>query len=472
MAELTQGRRYDLWFKNPNRYYENLIALGESQVMFDYSTLLARCDGDARSWMRKHFHGLPWRAYIISKHNCNLIDYTCGDREHLGSWPVWDFDEFNLRRLEDLIKRPWSEREVSPKARWWMVPIPGQPHRIFTRNLRNGAQDPVIRSRRLKLTKIQRAFPEVEIFANPYLDVSMPLQFGAGFTASCSDVAMFRMKTKGEVILPNGAKLHTKYPYRAEKYKDLIEFLGYDWKLVEAGDWDTTNKLQITSLRYAAHHWDDPTGPFVNARKTVRNVADFTNPDMYAKSPTYSIINNFRKDKIKPTDKILCDSCSLWRLCPAYRAEEVCGLPGTESKKLSEMAKSRNADEVVEMLATIVSKQAERVEKKMDDEQFAPGGHDKDIDKQLNNLFKNGTQLAKLRNPNLGRPLVQINTGPQQQNNQIVAAADPRALAASIIEQIEATGVRREDITDEMISEYMAGPQRELEAIEAEVVDE
>ena len=149
----------------------------------------------------------------------------------------------------------------------------------------------------------------------------------------------------------------------------------------------------------------------------------------------------------------------------------------TEGSRLAKLALSRNADDVVEMLASVVSKQAERVEKKIDDEKFTDSGFDKDIDKMLNNLFKNGATLAKLRDPNLGRPLVQINANlPAQQKAEAIKQADPRALAMGVIEEIEETGIKREDITEEMIEKHIqskyATKQIEGEVVDAEVTDE
>ena len=465
MPKLHQGRRYDLWWKNPYKYHKQLKDRGESQVLWDFS-FLRKYRIDVLTFMRQNFHGLPWKAYILDERTCYLIDYTCGTNEHRGSWPVWSYPNYNLRELEDLIRTPWDQRPVNPNAAWYDIPVVGQKHRVFIKDIKNGAMDPILRKRRQKLTKIQRAFPEVELFIKP-IDFSFPLMFGAGFSAGCMDPYKAHHDNKGSIVLPNGSHIMLKRDIdRLYREAPKIEFLGYDVDHILEDPWINL-EFQIASCRHAAHHWDDPTGPFIGARAQISHRVDYENPDMYAKTSSYSVVK-FKKDKIKETDKILCDSCSLWRLCPAYRAEEVCGLPGTESKKLSEMFKSRNADEVVEGLASIVSKQAERVERRMDEEQFAPGGSDKEIDKQLNALFKNGTQLAKLRNPNLGRPLVQINNGPGTQNNQIVANADPRALAATVIQEIEATGVRREDITDEMIAEHIGGARQ---AIEAEVVN-
>lgn len=463
MPKLHQGRRYDLWWKNPYKYHQQLKDRGESQVLWDYS-FLTKYKINLLEFMRQNFHGMPWKAYVLDRNSCYLIDYTCDKEEHRGSWPVWDYKNYNLKELQDYLQTPWDERPVNPTATWYDTPVKGQKHRVFISGIKNGSADPIARGKRQRLTKIQKAFPNVEMFLKPE-DFSFPLMFGSGFTAGCLDPYHWHYLSKGTVIMPNGAFIPLYNEGRIYREGPKFEYLGYSpddiLTVPEIG-----LEFQIASARYAAHHWDDPTGPFIGARARILNDVDYKNPDMYAKAPSYEVINNFKKDKIKETDKILCDSCSLWRLCPAYRSEEVCGLPNTESRKLSEMAKSRNADDVVEMLASVVGKQAERVERRLDNEQFEPGGHDKEVDKMLNNLFKNGTQLAKLRNPNLGRPLVQINTG-NTQNNQIVASADPRALAASVIQEIEATGVNREDITEEMIAEHL-GAQR---AIEAEIVD-
>lgn len=467
MPKMHEGRRYDLWWEDPFKYANHLRESGECQVYFTY-TNLHRKKIDPRAFMRQHFHGMPWKCYVSAENFTYLIDYRCGENEHRGSWPNWQASDFNLRELQDLIETPWSEREVLPNVPWYEVPIPTQQHRIFIRDLKTG-NDELTKNRRRRMTKIQRMFPEVELFIKP-AQFSMGLMFGAGFSAGCLDPYRERGLRKGAIYLPSGKRVAI---ISTLAYRDKIEYFGFDPEEVKY-DQDVGLLYTIASIRYAAHHWDDPTGPF-SSKSRAFSQPDYQNPDMYAGMPSYQVINNFRGEKAKDTDKILCDSCSLWRLCPAYRTEAVCGLPSSESKRLSELALSRNADDVVEMLASIVSKQAERVETKIDDEKFLESGHDKDIDKMLNSLFKNGTQLAKLRDPSLGRaPLVQINAGAPQARQ--VAQADPRALAATVIEEIEASGVRREDITEQMIEDHLRGyatqHQLEGEVVDAEVADE
>lgn len=458
MPKMHPGRRYDLWFANPFRYDRHLFEMGESQVLLTWLQLKKK-KKTARNYMRQNFHGLPWKVYVNSGRMTYLQDYTCGEEEIKGSWPTWSFKTFDLKELRDLILNPWSEREPDPNATWYERPVSGQPHRIFIEDVKISQ-----RKKRLKLTEIQRAFPEVELFIMPTIGANMNLLFGCGFTAGCIDMMGMRSINQNSIFLPNGRCVKWE---NIPLYKDEINYFGFD--ATEVQDADFGMMFCIASYRYAAHHWDDPTGMFAN--RTI-NGGDYYNPTMYAGALSYKNAKHFKPEEVKPTDKLLCDSCSLWRKCPVYRTEEVCALPGSETGKLAKLALSRNADDVVEMLASIVSKQAERVEQKIDDEKFLEAGFDKNIDKMLNNVFKNGVQLAKLRDPSLGRaPLVQINAGPQTQQ-AAVAAADPRALASQVISEIEATGVKREDITEEMIEQHLQGLSPKAKQLEsAEVVD-
>ena len=469
MVKMHPGRRYDLYWEDPFKYSEHLKEMGEYNVLFTFYKL-KKYRIDAREFMRQHFHGFPWKAYIFHPDCTILIDYTCEPRETKGSWPSWYFRQYDLEELGDYIQTPWNARIPDELAEWWDIPHVDQPHRVFCWDVLVG-KDEIDRHRRRRLSKIQRLYPEVELFIKPAV-ISYSLLFGSGFAAACVDPYRHRWDSRGAFYAPNGRVVHLE---RVEEFSKEIEYLGFDPHEVRY-DQDIGLLYFIASLRYAAHHWHDSTGPCTN-KSGRQSKPDFWNPDMYAEMPSYSN-TYFNQDKIKDTDKILCDSCSLWRKCPTYRSGEVCGVNGTDGKRLSELALSRNADDVVEMLASIVSKQAERVEKKINNEQFTEGGFDKDIDKMLNNVFKNGTSLAKLRNPNLGRPLIQINANitPEQQKAKEIAAADPRALAMGVIEEIEATGVKREDITEEMIEKHIQSnygqKQIEGEVLDAEVEDD
>lgn len=471
MVQMVGGRRYDLWWEDPFKYAQHLRQSGECQVYFTF-TNLHKYGINPHTFMRQNFYGMPWKCYVKNDKFAYLIDYTCRPDEIAGCWPVWSYQNWNLAELKFLVENPWSEIPFKDDIPYYQRPAAGQKHRIFIGDMAVGRGE-IEKNKRRKLTKIQREYPEVEFFIKPK-SFSMSLLFGCGFTAGCLDPYRERGTRKGVVYFPNGTFSSLEY---LDEHKEKIEYFGYKVNDIKY-DQDIGLLYTIASIRHAAHHWDNPHGILKSHGSASYHQADYHNPDMYALMPSREQFDHFKKEPIKDSDKILCSQCSLWRLCPAYREEAVCALPGTESSRLAKLAQSRNAEDVVEMLASVVGKQAERVEKRMDEEKFVDGGFDKEVDKMLNNLFKNGTQLAKLRDPSLGRPLVQINAQvAQKEANKQVAQSDPRVLAASIISDIEATGVKREDITEQMIEDHLKSlaPAKELESgqpLDAEVVDE
>lgn len=475
MPKMHEGRRYDLWYADPFRYHQVLNQLGENQVFLTMFGLKRSKQRDPYDWMHRHFQGKPWKCLCSDGTSAILIDNTCERYQQKGVFPVWNFRKFNLRELEDYVKNPWSQRTAAAH-RWEMIPNPLQPHRIIIDDMGIGAVgDNITQNRVRKLTEIQRQFPEVEFLVKPR-SYNPGLMFGKGFTAGAVDLWEIIISGKGTMFLPNGSRIRCDEIHKHEKN---VEYFGFSADELEKNQMLRVQFNAITS-RYAAHHWDDPTGPMLlrgpNKRGPNRPPSmkpDTSNPDMYAAMPSYERIVAFRADEAKPNDKIICDGCSLWRKCPAYRPEEVCNLPASETSKLVKLAKSRNADDIVEMLGAVLEKQASRVEEMLSGEDKTEG-LDPAVDKALNNLFKNGVTLAKIRNPALQRPMVQINQGKVDQN-QIVAQADPRELAAAIVADIEAQGIPRDQITDAMIESHMAkmAEQQQLEASvqDAEVVD-
>lgn len=466
MTQQVSGRRYDLFMRDPYNSYQQMQELGEYCASFSAARVLKkRGNFDEWKFMNLHFGRQPWRSYTVGNWKTLEYDHTCKWREPIGVYPSWHITDDSIETLKDYIDNPWSKHE-GKDLEWHEKPNFNQPHRIFIVGVRTDSKAPAIMEKRLgKLRDIQLAYPEVEFFIHDC--DSFPVLFGLDFTAG--DFDPYTTAQGNRLILPGGRRiLPAKYLEREWE----IKALGFNVKDLIT---DPTNcqKFNIASARYAAHHWDDPTG--LSKIKPRNFIVDRISPTDSVKPPTVTV-TNFPKELIKETDKIVCDSCSLWRVCHSYRKGSVCNLSGTESKKLSDMALSRDAGVITNMLASIVSKQAERVESVLDAEKFEDGINP-EVDKMLNNLFKNGVQLAKLRDPNLGRPLVQINNvhGPNGAT-KAVAQADPRGLVAHIVSEIEATGVDRSDITEDMVKDYMAAQQNlALESgdiADAEVVEE
>jgi hypothetical protein len=134
------------------------------------------------------------------------------------------------------------------------------------------------------------------------------------------------------------------------------------------------------------------------------------------------------------------------------------------------MFKSRDADQIIDGLSTLLAANANRLEKGVEEEQ-AYGELDPEVTKIANQLFNQGVQLAKLIDPNLrGGTKVQVNVGGDA---QVITASSPKQVMGSIVRELERRGIPREQITPEMVSGLlaeMASGKPQHEAIEGTVL--
>lgn len=159
-------------------------------------------------------------------------------------------------------------------------------------------------------------------------------------------------------------------------------------------------------------------------------------------------------------------------------------MPGTEGNELVRKFASGTATDVIDGIAELVGYQAALVQKGIEqNETRISQGQDMDptVNKMINDTIKNATSLAKLRNPNLTRPMIAI-----QNNNGAPQIGQGRQAAMSIgqlgdreitatIDQMVATGKwNRSKITEDDVIAFLSSthqPQLE-EAIEGEIVDD
>jgi hypothetical protein len=179
---------------------------------------------------------------------------------------------------------------------------------------------------------------------------------------------------------------------------------------------------------------------------------DTDSPDAEFKPATTIAVRTGAQVAAKPGDKVTCDSCSLADGCKVYRAGAVCSLT-KEGKSLAEMMRSRNSDQIIDALGGLVGKQAERLERAMEDEEefqeLSP-----EVTAMLNATFKNGVTLAKLIDPNLrSSPKVQVSVGPGA--GSVSVGVSPQQVMAQVIAELEAQGISRSEITPPMIQNIL-----------------
>lgn len=164
-------------------------------------------------------------------------------------------------------------------------------------------------------------------------------------------------------------------------------------------------------------------------------------------------------------DRVICSECSLWNDCGYFREGQVCTVPGSEGKRLSDLLRTKDPEQIKEAMASIVAEQADMVEDRLKDHKA--GNDDENLMKDMTALFKNSESLHKLIAPRQNGPLVQIGmiNGP---TSQAVVAGDPRQIASLVYRELEEQNPGA-IITDDMVRERIS--QYQQKAIEAQVVD-
>jgi hypothetical protein len=199
------------------------------------------------------------------------------------------------------------------------------------------------------------------------------------------------------------------------------------------------------------------------------------NPD--TESPTALMelqeVNHYAAGlKGKPGDKFICATCSLADKCKFYREGSICTLPKAESNDLAKMFGSRDADMIIDALGALVKANSRRLQMGIENEQ-EEDELDPKISSLLDDIFKQGTNLAKLVDPQRFAPgKVKVDF---TDNRTQIMAGNPSQMIASVVRDLELQGFERHEITKDMIAGVLAsltngGPARA--AIEGTVVDQ
>ena len=123
--------------------------------------------------------------------------------------------------------------------------------------------------------------------------------------------------------------------------------------------------------------------------------------------------------------------------------------------ELAEFFKTRDASKVIDGLGYLLGKQADRVEAAMADEALE-GEMSPDVTRMINGLFDRGVRLAQLNDPRLkGGPQVSVSLTQNAVGH--ITQGSPQQLAAGVVAELESRGVRREDITAELIEATLNG---------------
>lgn len=447
----------EVWFRNPVNYIRELVEERVSNIVWDRGMVTKRrIDPHRHAMLYFTAAGITdWRIMLIGEQGTAELgphnDIDCPK----AVYPTWRGDE-PLQLLEEMMAQPMGEdaeacdADLPPDEK----PVFGQPHRVFVTDLpafSSGMGKKLAREMR----DLQMDYPDCVLHIHG--TYSWRLAFGMGFGSV--DIDPRTDASKGRVTLPTGKMMIAEKTIGCPQW---VTLLGMN--VVELKEARNRCIYNIRSAQWAAEHFEDN----LKFQSSGRNHVD---PDSKQFFP--ATVQQRQSDmSIKPKagDKLQCDTCSLQNTCKYFRTGAVCSVPGSEPAELARYFQTRDSDMIIDGLGTLLAAQTRRLERGMAEEDMY-GELDPEVTKIINQVFTNGTKLAKLVNPQLnGGPKVQVNVGG---GAAAVGAATPNQMMGAIVRELEARGVRREDITPDMIQGMlteMAGGQSRDAVVEGRVL--
>lgn len=425
----------EVWFRNPHNYVRQLAEVGgQVRIAWDRGMLVKRrIEPVAHA---KLYFGAEndFEILAIGEQGTAHLDKDHTLANPKAVYPTWAYGE-EMEILEEMVSSPIgldqeacdSDVPVDEK------PIYGQDHRVILTNLPNShliANRPFYR----QLRELQEEFPECNMMIHGMY--AYRILFGLGM-GSC-DVDPRTSAANGKVFLPNGKEMPFARTIGNQQWVNLLNMSVIDLKL-------PANRCiyNIKSALWAGEHFNED----VKFKSMGSVKVDPSDP--IKKLPVVATKGTGTFNALEG-DMVTCDTCGLADQCKLFREGAVCSVQGSDSSNLAKMFNSRDSGKIIDGLGAVMEASVNRLQRGMESEEEF-GELDPEVSKMMNMVFTNGIKLAKLIDPALTKPLVQINNG----GGGAVASANPKELGAAVIRAIEQQGIARADITPEMFERML-----------------
>jgi hypothetical protein len=439
----------EVWFRNPHNYVREIAEVGETPlIVWDRGMLVKkRIDPVAHAKLYFGEHS-DFQILCVGTQGTAHLDKDHTLERPKGVYPTWEYGE-NFNVLEEMVSSPIGLDADACSADLPLDerPVIGQDHRVVVTNLPNaqlGANRPFYRH----LRELQEEYPECKLLLHG--SYSFRVMFGMGFGSA--DVEPRTDAANGKVVLPNGKTLAYARTVGQLQWVNLLGMSVTDLKVPRG-----RCLFNIKSAQWAGEN-------FMTNLKFKSRGATSMDPD--APMSITPVTKTFRSDasiEKQEGDMVTCDTCSLQDSCKLYREGAVCSVRGSETSALANMFKSRDSGLIIDGLGTVLAAQTDRLQRGMESEEEF-GELDPEVSKMMNHIFSNGIKLAKLVDPTLTKPLVQINNG----NASAVAGSSPKEIGAAVVRALNEQGIRTEDITPAMFEsmlQRMTGQPKVIEQV-------
>lgn len=451
----------EVWFRNPHNYIRELAEVGVGRVAWDRGIIIKRRI-DPLKHIGAYFAGRQWRMLLVGEQG--TAEYTNeSNGKPIGVYPTWDAGNEAMPLLEEMMQYPvGDDADVcnDPTLEEDQRPVSGQEHRVVVINLPDLSRAQG-RAFIRKLKELQEDYPECNLHIHGLY--SWRVSFGMGFGSA--DVDPRTNAGKGKVTLPSGKEMIAEKTVACPQWVSLLGMNPVDLTR------EPRNRCiyNIKSAVWASEHFMENVA--FAARRSPAQAPPDTTSKVAAQTKTVTDRPFSMPVVPQPNDKINCDSCSLQNNCKYYRQGSVCSVPGSEPAELAKHFKTRDSDMIIDGLGTLLALQARRLDRGVAEEQIY-GELDPEVTKIANQVFNNGVKLAKLVDPALSSPGVQINVGGSG-SAAAIQAATPNQVLGGIVRELEKRGIPRDQITPDMVGSLLAemgGAQKAPAAIEGHVV--
>lgn len=431
------ARMSKVWFSNPDAYLDSLISANRvtlywSRVVLDKRRI------DVHKYMALMASGTRYEYLVEEPFG---ITHMTEQNGHVATYPTWDYRTDDFQFLEMMCEFPLGNNDdvlLDPKTPKGQRPVRGQKHIIGLTGVPSASSN-IVKNFYIQLRDLTEKY-DVNFFI-PNIS-SYKIAFGMGFWGAA--LSPDEVAKRGDVTLPSGKVVRA---IEFHKYPIWIKIFGQTAHELKASPGKRL-EYNVASAIYAEREFTRlsnwrPGAPTVSTETVAL-------PEKENITPLATLPKG---TTILEGDKFTCDTCSLINNCQYAREGEVCSVPESPGQKLSSYFDTRDPDKIVDGLVHLNGIVARRVERGIAQEE-AFGELDPEVTKGIGMLHKQGSEVAKLLNPNLrGGAKVQVNVGGSAQVQ--VGSVSPQEITANIMRELEQKGIAREDQTPELIASYL-----------------
>lgn len=443
----------EVWWRNPDLYVKEIVELHETRIAWDRGYLHKKGIDPNRHAEVYFPASLSYRLLAIGEQGAAELDRQHTLDHPRAVYPVWEYAEDDIEILEELLSRPVGDDEAMCSDKNLPVdvrPVYGQEHRVVV--IRAPASNTGPGRKFLKILRTMQAeYPDAIIHLHGLY--SYRVAFGLD-VARAVDLDPRTAAKKGKVYLPNGKEVTYERAAQTPHWVTLVGYSPVDLKVPR-----TRCMFNMKAALWASEHFQQ------NVKFRIKG---FQDADPYAVSTPVPVGGAVQTSAVPATvgDKFVCDTCSLQSTCKYYRTGSVCSIPGSEAMELARQFDTRDSETIIDGLGALLALQTRRLAVGMENEEM-DGELDREVTKIINTLFDRGIKLAKLINPALA---VKANLNVNVSQGGVTKDA-ARALTKQAVAALEAQGIKREDITPQMVMRMLAPPEP-IEAAVAERVAE